>query len=84
MLKGQDSTSAALGWCIKFLAHNPQAQFKLRQELAERCGLHGRADDPEIRWNVLLPENTPYLEAVMMECLRLGQVALIVSRQGES
>ena len=59
-------------------------QFRLRRELAERCGLHGTADDPDIQWKDLLPENTPYLEAIVTECLRLGQVGLIVSRQGES
>ena len=63
MLAGTDTTSSALARILDLLAHHPEVQEKLRDEIREaRCG-------KDLPYDELT--NLPYLEAVCRETLRL-------------
>ncbi|KAG8831682.1 hypothetical protein FRC17_002772 [Serendipita sp. 399] len=73
---GQDTTSTALQWGLKLLSHHPEIQRKLRSHILER----GIPDVDDIAFEDVRAENAPYLEAVVWEILRIGQVGLFISR----
>ncbi|KAG8954873.1 hypothetical protein FRC04_010356 [Tulasnella sp. 424] len=65
---------------VKFLTENPEVQKILHAELLEAL-----ADSPESRPvtfdEMMAPEKTPYLEAVVSEILRCAKVAAASSKQ---
>ncbi|KAG8910235.1 hypothetical protein FRC01_006448 [Tulasnella sp. 417] len=77
---GHDTTAAALQWGTKFLTENPEVQHKLHAELTSVL-----EDSPEsrpLRFDEMMsPERTPYLEAVVSEILRFAKVAVASSKQ---
>ncbi|KAG9018278.1 hypothetical protein FRB90_011678 [Tulasnella sp. 427] len=77
---GHDTTAAALQWGVKFLTENPAIQKTLHDELTRGLG-----DSPEGRPltfdEMMSPERTPYLEAVVSEILRCAKVAVASSKQ---
>ncbi|KIO33746.1 hypothetical protein M407DRAFT_17357 [Tulasnella calospora MUT 4182] len=77
---GHDTTAAALTWGMKFLTENPRVQEVLHAEL-----VNALADSPESRPvtfdEMMSPETTPYLEAVVSEILRCAKVAAASSKQ---
>lgn len=60
------------------MSHHPEFQIKLRYHL-ERKGVFSEERE-SITYDDLRSENLPYLEAVVLEILRISQVALFVSR----
>ncbi|KAH9925031.1 cytochrome P450 [Epithele typhae] len=68
MLAGMDTTSNALARVFQLLAEHPEAQAKLRAEVAEAQG-NDRAD---LSYEVL--ERLPYLDAVCRETLLFAPV----------
>ncbi|KAG8877475.1 hypothetical protein FRC20_011144 [Serendipita sp. 405] len=73
---GQDTTSTALQWGLKLLSHHPEVQRKLHSHIQERA----IPDLDDIAFEDVRAENAPYLEAVVWEILRIGQVGLFISR----
>ncbi|KZV84536.1 cytochrome P450 [Exidia glandulosa HHB12029] len=62
---GHETTASGLAWTLWLLAANPQAQTKLRAELASTL-------EPETRPDYrTLTKNLPYLDAVVQESLRI-------------
>jgi cytochrome P450 len=63
------------------MTNHPEVQHKLRRHLIER--IPGIADWP-ISNSDLSPINTPYLEAVVWETLRVSMLVNGTAREGES
>ncbi|KAJ3005192.1 UNVERIFIED_CONTAM: hypothetical protein HDU68_004710 [Siphonaria sp. JEL0065] len=72
---GHETTSVALTWTIDFLANNPRAQSKLREELREQ--LQERESEPSVEY---VTSTNTYLDAVCKESLRLVPPAPITNR----
>ncbi|KAH7928032.1 cytochrome P450 [Leucogyrophana mollusca] len=68
-----DTTSGALARTFMTLAHHPEAQEKLRQEVKQ-----ARAEKGDLDYDDLV--NLPYLDAVCRETLRLYPPVTFVSR----
>jgi cytochrome P450 len=60
ILAGFDSTSSAISWFVKYIADNPAAQTKLRQQLHSRFAQEPTAQE-------IVKANLPYLDAVIEE-----------------
>eukprot|EP00924_Labyrinthula_sp_SR-Ha-C_P014515 snap_masked-scaffold_34-processed-gene-0.25-mRNA-1 protein AED:0.36 eAED:0.37 QI:0/-1/0/1/-1/1/1/0/530 len=75
MLAGRDTTFSGLSWMLYELAKNPDTQDKLYQEICERMGERERPTIDDIN-----PVNTPYLNGVILEALRLHPPAPKFSR----
>ncbi|KAJ7165651.1 cytochrome P450 [Mycena crocata] len=75
LVAGNETTSITLTWVLIELARNPKLQTKLREEL-ERFG----ATDPT--WDQLV-SNLPYLDAVILEVLRLHPPVGLTHRQAQ-
>lgn len=63
LIAGRDTTAQALSWTIFCLCQHPDVAEKVRQELADVCGIRGPAYEDMSR--------LPYLQAVLSEALRL-------------
>nr|AVZ23830.1 cytochrome P450 [Thanatephorus cucumeris] len=74
LFAGHDTTSAALDRTLHLLAHNLEVQDRLRQEVREAHGLHGKNLDYD-QLNSL-----QYLDAVCRESLRLWAPGQLVER----
>ncbi|KAI1084678.1 cytochrome P450 [Whalleya microplaca] len=72
---GHDTTATSLSWFVKFIAHNQEAQTKLREAL--RSAFSGPSIPPV---EDLISAEIPYLEATMQETLRCGGTAGRVMR----
>ncbi|GII52739.1 Epi-isozizaene 5-monooxygenase/(E)-beta-farnesene synthase [Planotetraspora thailandica] len=68
MLAGEDTTSSTAAWAIHYLAHDPDAQRRVRAEVDEVVGA-GTVGDPET------VRRLTYTEAVVLEAMRLRPVA---------
>ncbi|ORY04451.1 cytochrome p450 monooxygenase [Clohesyomyces aquaticus] len=68
-LAGLHTTSAALGWIVKFLAENQDVQSRLRSELRSAYG-KAVEERREPKFEELNHPRHPYLEAVVEEALR--------------
>ncbi|KAG8894578.1 hypothetical protein FRB99_001131 [Tulasnella sp. 403] len=75
---GHDTTSTVLQWGIKFLSDAPDVQRTLRAELLSR--LDDSPDKRPLTFDDMSSEKVPYLEAVVAEMLRHGQVSEATSR----
>eukprot|EP00127_Corallochytrium_limacisporum_P000839 Clim_evm15s26 gene=Clim_evmTU15s26 len=73
MFAGHDTTSAALTWLTAEVAHNPQIQERLQQEVDEYWAAHDALDMDDL--NTL-----PYVNAVVKETLRKYPSAPTVGR----
>nr|XP_031860768.1 uncharacterized protein CI109_003812 [Kwoniella shandongensis]KAA5527840.1 hypothetical protein CI109_003812 [Kwoniella shandongensis] len=78
LLAGTETSSTTLSWWCKFMTNHPEVQRKLRAHLYERL--------PDVQngtpsFEELNAANTPYLEAVVHETLRLARTAGGVSRE---
>ncbi|KAL6734554.1 hypothetical protein Aduo_005082 [Ancylostoma duodenale] len=65
MFEGHDTTSSSMGWTLWFLAHNPQRQRKVHEEMDEIFGTSDRSctsDDLKLM---------KYMEKCIKESLRL-------------
>ena len=71
-IAGHETTAVTLGWLWHLLAHHPQVEARLCEELQSVLG--GRAPTPED-----LPR-MPYLDAVVHEVLRLYPAAYVLQR----
>jgi cytochrome P450 len=71
-IAGHETTAVTLGWLWHLLAHHPQVEARLCEEL--QSVLRGRAPTPED-----LPR-MPYLDAVVHEVLRLYPAAYVLQR----
>ncbi|KAI1616337.1 cytochrome P450 [Exophiala viscosa] len=78
MLAGQDTTSVATTWALYFMAHHPQIQARLRQEVRSSLPSPGSADGAV---DASLVESLPYLAAVCSETLRLFPPVSILRRE---
>lgn len=80
MMAGHDTTATTMAWSVKYLADNPSAQARLRDEL--RLALPsaaGAARDPT--YAELAGAHVPYLDAVVEETLRhANSIAFVVRR----
>ncbi|KAF5315025.1 hypothetical protein D9619_007490 [Psilocybe cf. subviscida] len=76
MLAGHDSTSVSLSWLLHDLAHHPEDQERVRQEV---CAVRSRAADPDCLGVVDLEAMT-YTNAVIRETLRLHPIAFMLPR----
>ena len=65
MFAGTDTTSNALGRVLQMLAEHPEAQSRLREELAGARDYHGQ----DIPYDRLV--ELPFLDAICRETLRL-------------
>ncbi|KAK4269706.1 hypothetical protein QN277_022829 [Acacia crassicarpa] len=75
---GIDTTSATVEWAMAELMHNPEKLAKVKQELQQVLGEHGKFEESKI------PE-LPYLNAVMKETLRLHPpVPFLIPRKSEN
>ncbi|GAB1525223.1 hypothetical protein RhiTH_008380 [Rhizoctonia solani] len=74
LFAGHDTTSAALDRTLHLLAQNPEVQDRLREEVREAHGLHGKSLDYD-QLNSL-----QYLDAVCRESLRLWAPGQLVER----
>ena len=71
-LAGHETTAIALSWTLFLLARHPDAEARLRGEIAQLGGrLPGAADLPRL----------PYTEAVVKEGLRLYPPAYVIGRE---
>lgn len=71
-LAGHETTAIALSWTLFLLARHPEAEARLRAELATLGGrLPGAADLPRL----------PFTEAVVKEGLRLYPPAYVIGRE---
>jgi cytochrome P450 len=68
-LAGSHTTSAALGWIIKFLAENQDVQSRLRSEIRTAYG-QAVEKGREPTFEELSQRRHPYIEAVVEEALR--------------
>ncbi|KAI0731458.1 cytochrome P450 [Fomitopsis betulina] len=75
VLAGSDTTGITLAQILQHLAEHPDAQKKLRKEIADARG--SRNEDPSFEVLARLP----YLDAVVKETLRLNTPPTMVSRQ---
>lgn len=71
-MAGVDTTSNAMARVLDILAHNPEAQTRLRTEILEARETYGK----EIPFDDVM--RLPYLDAVCRETLRLYVVVLCV------
>ncbi|CAJ0587705.1 unnamed protein product, partial [Mesorhabditis spiculigera] len=75
MFEGHDTTSAGVAWGIWALAHHPEVQDKLYQEI---CDIVGGDDEPVTSEHL---KNMPYLEQVLKETFRLFPPVPAVNRR---
>jgi len=76
LVAGQETSAIALAWCVALLAHHPDAGAKAAEAVDGVLGPPGSARAPS-------PADAgrlPYLEAVLLEALRLLPPAYIVGR----
>lgn len=67
---GSDTTSLALGWAFYLMAHHPEHQTRLREELlAAYADCPGDSDDAELDFGLV--DALPFLDKVCKEALRL-------------
>lgn len=80
MMAGHDTTATTMAWSVKYLADNPSAQARLRDELrAALPSAAGAARDPT--YAELAGAHVPYLDAVVEETLRhANSIAFVVRR----
>jgi cytochrome P450 len=71
-IAGHETTAVTLGWLWHLLAHHPQVEARLCEELQNVLG--GRAPTPEDLARM------PYLDAVVHEVLRLYPAAYVLQR----
>ncbi|KAG8950974.1 hypothetical protein FRC03_012680 [Tulasnella sp. 419] len=72
VMAGYDTTASALAFGVKYLTENPSVQIKLREELLHNLS---EPDNRHISYDdIATGDKTPYLEAVMSEILRCGQI----------
>ncbi len=64
-MAGVDTTSTTLTWCMLYMILNPEIQEKVQNELDKVTG-NQRLVNMEDR------KKTPYVEAVLHECLRMA------------
>ncbi|KAJ7189265.1 cytochrome P450 [Mycena filopes] len=76
LLAGYETTAASLTWALLELASHPEIQDKLRKELAQSHAADATWDE--------LTYGLPYLDAVVLETLRIHPVVLELSRQAIS
>jgi len=74
---GHDTTSGVLQWAVKFLSGAPDVQRVLRAELLK---LNDSPESRALTYMDVMSDNTPFLEAVVYEVLRYGQIAGGASR----
>jgi cytochrome P450 len=76
ILAGHETTALMLSYSLWLLAHRPEFQHELRQELQEKLGgRHAKMDDmPALQ----------RLDAVLNEAMRLYPPAYVVAREAES
>ncbi|KAG8706820.1 hypothetical protein FRC08_000846 [Ceratobasidium sp. 394] len=81
VLAGQDTTSAALSWLLKYLPLDTDIQRRLHDELCTAFGLVSDGDEP-LDFNVLNDSSrVPVLEAVVAETLRCAKIAPAIGRE---
>ncbi|KAK5061709.1 hypothetical protein LTR69_004891 [Exophiala sideris] len=78
LLAGQDTTSVATTWALYLMAHHPQIQSRLRQEVRSNLPSPAATDGSV---DASLVESLPYLAAVCSETLRLFPPAPILRRE---
>ncbi|KIV78858.1 hypothetical protein PV11_06467 [Exophiala sideris] len=78
LLAGQDTTSVATTWALYLMAHHPQIQSRLRQEVRTSLPSPARTDGSV---DASLVESLPYLAAICSETLRLFPPAPILRRE---
>lgn len=76
LVAGQETSAIALAWCVALLAHHPGAGAAAAAEVDGVLGPPG-ASRPPVPSDV---GKLPYLEAVLLEALRLLPPAYIVGR----
>ncbi|KAJ7731634.1 cytochrome P450 [Mycena metata] len=73
LLAGYETTAASLTWALMELAWHPEIQEKLRKELSQ-------AGDRDATWDQLTYE-LPYLDAVVLETLRMHPAVTEITRE---
>lgn len=66
-IAGTETTASAISWCFLHIIHNPKVGEKIYNEISENIGLErppSMQDRPRLR----------YLQAVILETLRIGNV----------
>lgn len=73
MIAGEDTTSTALCWAVKFLTVHQDVQSKLRRTLQSGFEqAYGANETPPVE--EITSTSLPYVEAVIEECLRIGGI----------
>ncbi|GAM86974.1 hypothetical protein ANO11243_049950 [Dothideomycetidae sp. 11243] len=73
LVAGHETTSGAIQWGVKYLADNPAVQTKLRADLHAACDMYHQSGElPSAE--AIIKADLPYLDAVIEEILRLGNV----------
>ncbi|XP_023212168.1 cytochrome P450 3A8-like [Centruroides sculpturatus] len=70
MATGFETTSAIIGWCIKYLAGNPKIQQNVREEITNNV-----SEDVDIQYSDLI--NFKLLDQVISETLRFWPLSLL-------
>ena len=68
---GFETTSTTLRWAIAYLVHHPEYQTEVQKKLDEVVGKDRMPSLDDL-------SNLPFVQAIIMETLRLGNVAAIV------
>ncbi|KAF2172646.1 hypothetical protein M409DRAFT_16608 [Zasmidium cellare ATCC 36951] len=80
LLAGEDTTSTALCWALKYLTSQQDVQTKLRNTLRENFkGAHEARRTPSIE--EITSKSVPYLDAVIEEANRIGPIVPASARQ---
>ncbi|ORY21756.1 cytochrome P450 [Naematelia encephala] len=78
LVAGTETSGCTLAWWLKYMTNHPEVQRKLRKHMLEK--LPEMQDRPP-KFEDLNATNTPYLEAVVHETLRLSRTAGGYSRE---
>ncbi|KAK1921790.1 cytochrome P450 [Papiliotrema laurentii] len=72
LIAGTETSATTLSWWTKYMANHPEVQYKLRRHVLERLP---ELQDRPPNFEDLSATNTPYLEAVVHETLRISRTA---------
>ncbi|KAL7419102.1 hypothetical protein Q5752_005938 [Cryptotrichosporon argae] len=78
VMAGTETTETTLAWWVKYMTNNPAVQVKLRAHLQATMPF---LDTRPPALDDVVPDKTPYLEAVVQEALRLSRTAAGVIRR---